>query len=294
MLEQTAVCVTITSPFLKGFARMIMGRLALLTLTALLVAAPARAEPDDALRAAVDHPGRPAGETARDPYRHPYETLVFFGIEPDMTVVELYPGGGWYTAVLAPYLADEGRLVAAHFNLDRENAPGYYQRSYDGFVQRFLESGDYGDIEVIAFDPPELTRLGEPGSADAVLTFRNVHSWMSDGQLDTVLAAAHEVLKPGGTFAVVGHRLPEDRPQDPSASSGYVKESVVVEAARKAGFTLAARSEINANPQDDADHPNGVWTLPPGLDVPAGEEAERYRAIGESDRFTLKFVKGGG
>lgn len=270
-----------------------MGRLTLLTLTVLLAAAPVRAWSDDALRAAVDHPDRPAAERARDEYRHPYETLAFFGIEPDMTVVELYPGGGWYSAVLAPYLAAEGRLVAAHFNLDREDAPGYYQRSYRGYVERFVDSGDYGEIDVIAFDPPELTRLGEPGSADAVLTFRNIHTWMGDGQLATVFTAAHDVLKPGGIFGVVGHRLPEDRKQDPAAGTGYVQESVVIEAAEAAGFTLADRSEINANPNDDADHPNGVWTLPPNLDVPEGEDAEVYRAIGESDRFTLKFVKDG-
>ena len=262
-----------------------------LAFAALVAAAPVQAETNEALRAAVDHPGRTADERARDQYRHPYETLEFFGIEPDMTVVELYPGSGWYSAVLARYLNPNGRLIAAHFNLDRENAPAYYKRSYDAYVARFVESGDYGAVEVIAFDPPELTRLGEPGSANAVLTFRNIHTWMGDGQLDTVFRAAYDVLKEGGVFGVVGHRLPEDREQDPAASTGYVKESVVIEAAERAGFTLAARSEINANPRDDHDHPNGVWTLPPSLNVPAGESADDYRAIGESDRFTLKFVK---
>ncbi len=271
-----------------------MSRLALLTLTALLVSAPAGADVADPLRAAVDHPGRPSAEAARDVYRHPYETLEFFGIEPDMTVVELYPGSGWYTGVLAPYLAGEGQLVAAHFNVDRDDAPGYYQRSYYAFVARFGDSETYGEIEIIAFEPPELSSLGESGSADAVLTFRNIHSWMSDGQLDTVFTAAFEVLKPGGVLGVVGHRLPEDRSQDPAASTGYVKESVVVEAASRAGFTVAEKSEVNANSNDDADHPNGVWTLPPSLDVPEGEDPEPYRAIGESDRFTLKFVKAEG
>lgn len=271
-----------------------MNRLALLTLTASLLASSVGADGADPLRTAVDHPGRPTEETARDPSRHPYETLDFFGIEPDDTVVELYPGSGWYTAVLAPYLAGSGQLVAAHFNVDREDAPGYYQRSYDAFVARFGDSETYGDIEIIAFEPPQLSSLGEPGSADAVLTFRNIHSWMGDGQLATVFTAAFEVLKPGGTFGVVGHRLPEERDQDPAASTGYVKESVVIDAASKAGFVLADRSETNANPKDDADHPNGVWTLPPSLDVPEGEDPEVYRAIGESDRFTLRFVKAGG
>ncbi|MFW6094299.1 MAG: class I SAM-dependent methyltransferase [Pseudomonadota bacterium] len=268
-----------------------MGRFITLALAALIAAASAQAEPDDPLRAAIDHPNRTAEERARDEYRHPYETLEFFGIEPDMTVVELFPGGGWYSGILAPYLADEGKLVAAHFNLDRVDAPSYYRPAYEGYVARFVESGDFGEIEVIPFDPPDLMRLGEPGSADAVLTFRNVHTFMSDGQLHTVAAAAYEVLEAGGVFGVVGHRLPEDREQDPGAPTGYVQESVVVAAAEKAGFTLAERSEINANPKDDADHPNGVWTLPPNLNVPEGEDAAEYRAIGESDRFTLKFVK---
>jgi predicted methyltransferase len=243
------------------------------------------------LQAAVADSARPAAERERDRYRHPYETLKFFGLEPDMTVVELYPGGGWYSGILAPYLADEGQLVAAHFNLEREDAPSYYPRLYDQFVKRFADKERFGEIEIIAFDPPDKVDLGKPASADMVLTFRNVHSWMSDGQLDTVFAAVYDVLEPGGVFGVVGHRLPEDREQDPEAGIGYVKESVVVDAAEKAGFTLAAKSDINANPQDDADHPNGVWTLPPNLDVPDGEDAEDYRRIGESDRFTLKFTK---
>lgn len=271
-----------------------MGKLATSTLALLVAAMPVSAD-TQSLRVAADHPARTADERARDDHRHPVETLDFFGIEPDMTVVELYPGSGWYSAVLAPYLASGGgRLVAAHFNLERESPPDYYQRAHDQYMERFVDRGDYGEIEVIAFDPPALTRLGEPGSADAVLTFRNIHTWLGDGQLDTVFSAAHEVLKPGGVLGVVGHRLPEDRQQDPSARSGYVKESVVVAAAEKAGFSLTARSDINANPQDDADHPNGVWTLPPSLDVPAGDGADNYRAIGESDRFTLKFRKAGG
>jgi len=245
----------------------------------------------DPLRDAVEDDGRTAEERARDHYRHPYETLSFFGIEPGMTVVELYPGGGWYSAILAPYLADEGQLVAAHFNLEQENAPSYYERLHRTFTERFVESGRYGDIGVIAFDPPVKPALGESGSADMVLTFRNIHSWLGAGQLEDVFAAAYEVVKPEGIFGVVGHRLPEDREQHPEADTGYVKESVVIEAAEKAGFTLEAKSEANANALDDADHPNGVWTLPPNLDVPEGESAEDYLRIGESDRFTLKFVK---
>jgi predicted methyltransferase len=265
-----------------------------LALTSLLLLGSAMLVPAasaDPLRGAVEDPGRTEAERERDRYRNPYETLSFFGIEPDMTVVELYPGGGWYSAILAPYLAGEGQLVAAHFNLERENAPQYYERLYNAYVERFADRDRYGDIEIIEFDPPDKAELGRPGSADMVLTFRNIHSWLGSQQLDAVFNTAYDVLKPGGVFGVVGHRLPEDRAQDPRAETGYVKESIVVEAGERAGFTLAEKSEINANPRDDADHPNGVWTLPPNLDVPEGDTGQDWRRIGESDRFTLRFVK---
>lgn len=267
-----------------------MRSLILALLAACSLAAVAEQGPDKALQAIIENDARPAEERQRDRYRHPYETLLFFGIEPDMRVVELYPGGGWYTAILAPYLADEGKLVAAHFNLEREDAPGYYERLYNDYIDRFGGGGRYGDIEIVAFDPPEKVNLGEPGSADMVLTFRNIHSWMGDDQLDAVFNAAHRVLKDGGVFGVVSHRLPENR-ESSEGNDGYVKESAVIAAAEKAGFTLEARSDINANPKDDADHPNGVWTLPPSLRVPEGEGPLEYRLIGESDRFTLRFVK---
>lgn len=266
-------------------------RLALTTLLLTGAALVASAAPADPLRAAVDDPGRTQAERERDQYRNPYDTLSFFGIEPDMTVVELYPGGGWYSAILAPYLAEEGQLVAAHFNLERENAPQYYERLYNSYVERFADQSRYGDIEIVEFDPPAKAELGLPESADMVLTFRNIHSWLGSDQLARVFDAAYDVLKPGGVFGVVGHRLPEDREQDPGAEAGYVKESIVIEAAKEAGFSLAAKSEVNANPEDDADHPNGVWTLPPALNLPDGESEEEWRRIGESDRFTLKFVK---
>lgn len=247
--------------------------------------------PDKALQGVVENDTRPMDERERDRYRNPYETLMFFGIEPDMRVVELYPGGGWYTAILAPYLAGKGKLVAAHFNLEQPDAPSYYERLHNDYVDRFGGGGRYGDIEIVAFDPPEKVNLGKPGSADMVLTFRNVHSWMGDDQLGAVFNAAHRVLKDGGVFGVVGHRLPGDREQDPDADTGYVKESVIIAAAEEAGFTLDAKSDINANPADTADHPNGVWTLPPSLRVPEGEDPHTYKMIGESDRFTLRFVK---
>lgn len=240
---------------------------------------------DTRLHAVIDSDARPAAEQERDRYRNPYDTLRFFGIAPEQTVVELFPGNGWYTAILAPYLEERGHFTAAHFNLDREPLPDFYVRVLEGYRERFPE------VSVVPFDPPAVATLGEPGSADLVLTFRNVHSWMRDGILDEVFASAYTVLRSGGVFGVVGHRLPEDRQQDPKASSGYVKESVVIAAAERAGFHLDARSEINANPADTADHPGGVWTLPPMSRVPEGDDPETYASIGESDRFTLRFRK---
>lgn len=262
-------------------------RLFLMAFFALILVQPVLA--DERLRTVIDDPDRPQAQAERDQYRHPYETLTFFGIEPDMTVVELSPSGGWYTEILAPYLKDEGQLVAAHWNMEGD-VPDFYRDIRARFDERFADTERFGDIEVIAFDPPELSSLGEPGSADMVLTFRNVHSYKGSGTFRDVVRAAHEVLEPGGVFGVVSHRLPEDREQDPEAESGYVKQSWVVGQAESEGFRLAEASEINANPADTADHPEGVWNLPPSLR--GGEEdADKYREIGESDRFTLKFVK---
>ncbi len=257
-----------------------------IAMAALLLAAPAAA--DEQLRGVIESDDRPAAEAERDAFRHPYETLTFFGIEPDMTVVEISPGGGWYTEILGPYLADQGKLVAAHWNMEMENPPGYFESGMAAFRER-ISAERFGEIEVIAFDPPELVSLGEPGSADLVLTFRNIHSYAGSDTFRDVAEAARDVLRTGGVFGVVGHRMPEDREANPR--SGYVKQSWVVGIAESSGFVLEEAADINANPNDTADHPNGVWTLPPSLNIPDGEDAEQYRQIGESDRFTLKFVK---
>lgn len=245
---------------------------------------------DERLQAAIDDPGRPAAQAERDEHRNPYETLTFFGLQPDMTVVEISPSAGWYTEILGPYLKDEGQLVAAHWNMDGDDVPDFYRRIRGQFEERIADTDRFGTIEVIAFDPPELVELGEPGSADLVLTFRNVHGYKRAGTFGDVLDAAYAVLKPGGTLGVVGHRLPEGREQDPEARSGYVHQSWVVAMAESHGFRLAESSEINANERDTADHPSGVWSLPPGLRE-GDETADHFRAIGESDRFTLRFVK---
>ncbi len=245
---------------------------------------------DDALRDIVNSPDRAAEQSARDSARNPYETLTFFGLEPDMTVVEISPSGGWYTTILAPYLKDDGQLVAAHWDLEGDDVPDFYRRIRGQFEERFSDVETFGTIEIIPFAPPEKTMLGESDSADMVLTFRNVHSYKRAGTFGDVIDAAHAVLKPGGVFGVVSHRLPEDREQDPEARSGYVKQSWVVDMAESRGFELEGSSEINANPRDTADHPSGVWSLPPSLRE-GDEGGDKFRAIGESDRFTLKFVK---
>lgn len=243
----------------------------------------------DQLRRAVEHPDRPETQRARDGARNPYETLSFFGIAPDMTVIELSPGGGWYSEILARYLKDEGQLIAAHWDLAGD-VSDMYRRVRGQYDERFANQEAYGDVMIIPFSPPEKVNLGEPESVDMVLSFRNMHSWQRSGSLSAVFDAAFEVLKPGGVMGVVGHRLPEDREQDPEARSGYVHQSHVVAMAEASGFVLESSSEINANPLDTADHPNGVWNLAPSLRVAEGDEKD-YVAIGESDRFTLKFVK---
>lgn len=260
---------------------------ALALLTGLAVSAPVAA--DDALRATIDDPARPDAERARDEARHPYETLTFFGIKPDMTVVELLPGGGWYTEILAPYLAEQGQYVAGHFDLSIEDAPGYFEPAMARWTERVADTERYGEPIVLPFYPPQSTSLGPDGSADMVITFRSTHGWKRSEVFGDVLDAAHAVLKPGGVLGVVQHRLPEDG--DDSEFTGYVKQSWVVAMAESHGFRLAESSAINANPKDTADHPNGVWTIPPSLNVPEGQDPAPYEAIGESDRMTLKFVK---
>jgi predicted methyltransferase len=246
------------------------------------------ASANEPLKAAVEAQER-ADESVRDQYRNPYETLSFFGVEPNMTVVELAPSGGWYTEILGPYLAEQGQLIAGHFNLERENAPSYFPRAMAAYQERIADTERFGSIEIIPFDPPLMNSLGEPASADVALSFRSVHGWKRDNVFADVLKSVHTVLKPGGTFGIVGHRLPEDG--DDSVFTGYVKQSWVIEQAEANGFKLVEASEINANPADPANHENGVWSLPPSLSVEDEALRKRNLEIGESDRFTLKFIK---
>ena len=251
----------------------------------ILAAGPALAD-DAALKAAIANDARTTSQKARDQYRHPYETLTFFGIKPDMTVVELWPFGGWYTAILAPYLQDQGKLIEA--NLDPESAPAN-ELSANIQLQKMLTSRPdiYGKVEVV---PLSLTKpLAPAGSVDMVLTFRNIHNWTWDNQEKTVFEQAYKALKPGGILGVVEHRN-DDPMAKPKPGQAYVGKQWAIGLIESVGFKLAGESDINANPKDTKDYPRGVWTLPPEYAM-GDKDRAKYAAIGESDRFTLKFVK---
>jgi predicted methyltransferase len=239
-----------------------------------------------ALQKAVAGPQRSEANRARDVYRHPVETLNFIGVKPTDTVVELWPGGGWYTEILAPYLADKGKLIAA--------APA--GKGAEGMAKRFdANPALFGKVERVNF-PTVLGGTGvAPGTADVVLTFRNVHNWkmgyMHPEKTDYSEAAFREIfamLKPGGVLGIEDHRLPEAAGAE--RNNGYIKVSTVRAMAEKAGFKFDGASEVNANPKDTADWEDGVWTLPPTLALGDKDKA-KYQAIGESDRMTLRFVK---
>ena len=234
---------------------------------------------------------RSADNIARNPYRHPTETLVFFGLTADMTVVEIHPGGLWYTEILAPVLKADGQLIVAGHDTSIENQPDYRYRQQASMEERFSkETTIFGEVEIVKFTPPDSVALGSPASVDMVLTFRNFHGWIRDGVASVNMQAFYQVLKPGGVLGVVQHRTNTPGLLPSGKINGYVSEAQMIELAEAAGFVLEARSEINANPKDNHQHPAGVWTLPPALRL--GEEnRQTYLDIGESDRMTLRFRK---
>lgn len=239
--------------------------------------------------AALGGEQRSEDNRARDEYRHPRETLEFFGLKSGITVLEISPGGGWYTEVLAPLLKDNGTLYAAHYSLNPPNA--YYRNGLGKYLQKLAADDDlYGSVIVTQFQPPAQSEAAPAGTVDLAVAFRNVHSWMRADALESTLAGIFEALKPGGRFGVVQHRANGDTSVEQMKKTGYVSEDYLIEAAQAAGFELVGRSDINANPRDSADYPDGVWTLPPSL---RGDEAKRehYLGIGESDRMTLLFAK---
>ena len=290
-----------------------MPRAALLLVTALALAgcaAPAerpgwtgdlpavRASDDAALRAAAFGDWRSAEHRARDPFRHPVESLQFWGLKPGMTVVEIDPGGeAWWTQILAPYArATGGRYVAAYVDLAAPTVSEGARKARTDFEAKVADPARYGAVQTVNFGPTSGLQM-PANSADLILVARAFHNWGRQERTDRYMSEFFRVLKPGGILAVEQHRAPEGSNWEQTAPTGYVPESYVIDAAQKAGFRLEARSEINANPKDTRDHPFGVWTLPPirrteqgGRTLTAGERA-RYDAVGESDRMTLRFVK---
>ena len=261
----------------------------LLSIACLAVAAlPALAAPD--LATVIDGPQRSAANRARDPARHPLETLTFFGLAPNQTVVEIAPGGGWYTEILAPYLRENGQLYAAHYPADDSRPEARAARTR--FAEKLAATPAVYDRVVLGTLPvASFTDIRPPGGADLVLTFRNVHNWIEAGHLDATLKAFFDVLKPGGVLGVEEHRAAPGTSLAKVIATGYVPEALVIARAQAAGFVFEGGSEVNANPKDTKDHPNGVWSLPPTLRGGTGDGSAAFIAIGESDRMTLRFRK---
>ena len=243
-----------------------------------------------ALQQAINGEHRSEQHKSRDQYRHPQQTLSFFEVDPTMSVVEIWPGGtGWYSEILAPFLKDQGTFYAAQYAAD--SGIPYFTKNLKVFNDKInAQPAIYGKTIISTLQPPKYLEIAPKNSVDRVLTFRNVHNWMKNDQAGLVFKAMYDALKVGGILGVVEHRALAGSKQDPKAISGYVTENHVINLAEKAGFTLIAKSEINANPKDSTIHPKGVWTLPPSLRLKE-QDKEKYLAIGESDRMTLKFIK---
>ena len=236
----------------------------------------------DSLKSAIESEIRSNKNIARDIYRNPYETLSFFGIRPDMKVIELSPGGGWYTEILAHYLKDEGELIAAHFDPSMSD---FAKRVRDNFEKKLASSSVYDDVKLVSLNE----QYSEVESIDAVVTFRNLHNWIGPNW-DFIIKNSHKSLKKGGLLGVVEHRAKEGTSLENMKKTGYVTEEYAIESIEKLGFKLVAKSEINSNPKDTKDHPKGVWTLPPVLRLKELDQ-DKYLQIGESDRFTFLFKK---
>lgn len=225
---------------------------------------------------------------ARDRYRHPKQTLLFFGIRPEMSVLEVWPEPGWYTEVLAPLLADKGHYYAGVIAADPKSR--YITRRLDDFRAKLAARPEiYGKVTVVTF-PLDGSDVVPPESLDMIVTFRNIHNWMARDQAAAAFATMYRALKPGGVLGVAEHRGNPAVPQDPHAKSGYVNEDYAIRLIEAQGFRLEASSQVNANPKDTKDYEQGVWTLPPTYRL-GDKDRDKYAAIGESDRFTLKFVK---
>ena len=242
---------------------------------------------NDLLKDAVNNSERNIKYSARDNYRNPYETLSFFEIKPSMNVLELSAGGGWYTEILAPYLKEKGKLSVTHHNAANG---GYYKRSREAYDKKVASNPLFSGVTVITAETPPSEAFTKPETQDLVVTFRNLHNWLARDAMKQVMQEVYDSLKVGGHFGVVEHRAPEGSSMEFMKTSGYVSQSLAIETALEVGFKLIATSEINANPKDTADHPKGVWTLPPSYRL-KDKDRSKYTKIGESDRMTLLFKK---
>jgi predicted methyltransferase len=256
-------------------------------LAASLICTPAVFAKDTALTKAVSDSSRTATSAARDRYRHPQEVLEFFGIKPNQTVIEIWPGGGYWTEILGPYLKDHGTYYTA---IAPRGTSERAEQAADAWEKKMADrAAEYGKVKVTEFGRDHYD-IAPAGSADLVVTFRNVHNFMGAGFADEALAAFYKALKPGGILGVEDHRARNDQPQDPQAKNGYMREDYMVALAEKAGFKLIGKSEVLANPKDTKDYPKGVWTLPPSFAM-GEQDKDKYLAIGEADNFLLKFQK---
>ncbi len=233
---------------------------------------------------------RSEANRARDPYRHPRDTLLFFGVKPDMSVLEIWPGSGWYSEIIAPVLAEKGQFYLAHYAIENPLTVNWQRDARATLEATFAKRPElYGKPLFTSLAPPNYMAIAPAASVDLVLTFRNVHNWSLQKTDALVFKNFFEVLKPGGTLGVVEHRANPGTSFEQMVKTGYMTEAYVIGLAEKAGFKLVSKSEVNANAKDTKDHPNGVWTLPP---TSRGKlDPEKYRAIGESDRMTLRFAK---
>jgi len=274
---------------MKGIGKTVSAALAAGAVSAVFCAAAWAQSADSLIDKVMVGEHRAQANKARDKYRHPKETLLFFGLRPEMTVVEISPSRGWYTEILAPVLRDAGQYYAAVAAVTEKTPDALKKNDTDYRALLAAAPELYGKVKLSVLTPGAL-QVAPPGSADMVLTFRNVHNWAKAGTVDAMFKAFHDALKSGGTLGVVEHRAKPDTSFEQQIETGYMTEAYVVETAQKAGFRLANKSEINSNPKDTKDYPGGVWTLPPTLRY-GDQDRDKYLAIGESDRMTLKFTK---
>jgi len=292
--------------FQNGFGPGVLAVLLPVVLSVLLPACSARiSEPLESsnqklLQKVLEADHRSEQEQIRDQYRHPLQTLAYFDVRPSHTVVEIWPGGGWYTKVLAPYLKDEGQYYGAGFAVSLQRTPRWREKMQSAYNQMLLADPKvYGNPIVTELAYPERVSIAPEGSVDRIVTFRNVHNWIRADQAKAMFEIFYRTLKPGGVLGVVQHRAATGTSLSQMKKTGYVTEDYVAELGTKVGFSLAGKAQINANVLDARDHPHGVWSLPPTfrtckkIKAPEAKAQcfDKYRAIGESDRMTLRFVK---